>query len=73
MSVEVNLKIPKGSLLALKNLADKRGDTIEETLRHAINTEVYMDDRISEGAQILCEDKNGKTWRVVFTHMTASE
>lgn len=64
-----NLQIPKGTWEALKKLADKRGHSLGETLRHAVNTEVYMDDRMSEGRPILCRDFDGTLFKVVFTHM----
>jgi len=63
------LEIPKRTWLALKALAEKRGHTISETLRHAVNTEVYMDTRLSEGRTILCQDHGGETYKVIFTHL----
>lgn len=68
-----NLKIPKGTWEALRKLAEKRGHSLGETLRHAVNTEVYMDDRMSEGRHILCRDFDGTLFKVVFTHMGIKE
>lgn len=69
MMSKMNLKIPRKTLDALQKLAEKRGETIEETLRHAVNTEVYMYEQLKKGSTILCQDSEGETWKIVFTHM----
>jgi len=84
MSVE-KIKIPKGTLVALRRLAEKRGHSLEETLRHAVNTEVYMSGHLNLGNTILiqhakddyicteCGFTGGRIYKVVFTHMKKRE
>lgn len=73
MTDEIKLRMKKSTLLALQKLAMKRGHTLEETLHHAANTEVYMDTRLRDGGIILCQDIEGELWKVVFTHMKTIE
>ena len=70
--IKVPLKIPRKTLEALQSLAELRGETIEEALRHAVNTEVYMYEQLKKGSLILCQDEAGETWKIVFTHMRQS-
>lgn len=63
------LRVGRKVLQALETLAKKRGYSLEEALRHAVNTEVYMDEQLSKGSNILCQDKEGEVWKVIFTHM----
>jgi len=66
---QVRLKISKKSFDALQKLAELRKHTLEETLNHAINTEVYMDEKLRDGCVILAQDKDNQVWKVIFTHM----
>jgi len=80
MSVE-KIKIPKGTLVALRRLAERRGHTLEDTLRNAVNTEVYMDGHLRAGSSVLvqhgeedyicceCGYTGGRIYKVVFSHM----
>ena len=75
------IKIPKETLVALRRLAEKRGHTLDETLRHAVNTEVYMDKQLSDNKTVLIQDGDeeyicnecgftgGRIYKVVFTHL----
>jgi hypothetical protein len=63
------IKLPIAVIEALEDLADRRGQTLEETIQHAANTEVYMDEQLVRGNEILCREPSGKVWRVVFSHM----
>jgi hypothetical protein len=65
---EKRLKLPKSTFEALQDLADRRGDTVEQTLRHCINTEIYMSEQLAKGNTILCKEPLGKAWRIVFTY-----
>ena len=62
-------KVPIAVIKALQDLADCRGYSIEEALRDAVNTEVYLNEQLEQGSEILCKDPCGKVRRVVFTHM----
>ena len=66
---QIKLRIPKSVLEALQDLADKRGDSLEDTLRHAVNTETYMNAQLEKGNKIIIKDKHGEVWNVVFTHI----
>ena len=66
---EIRLRIPRSVLEALQDLADKRGDSLEDTLRHAVNTETYMNTNLEKGNKIFIKDKHGEVWNVVFTHI----
>lgn len=64
-----SVKIAPKVLQALEALSKKRNQSLSETLRHAINTEVYMDEQLQKGSTILCQDQEGEVWKVIFTHM----
>lgn len=66
---EIRLRIPRSVLEALQELADKRGDNLENTLRHAVNTETYINDQLEKGHKVIVQDKLGEVWNVVFTHI----
>lgn len=67
---EIRLKkIPVTVLLALQELADRRGYSIEEALQDAVNTEFDINERLEKGCEILCKDAEGQVKRLVFTHM----
>ena len=84
MNVE-RIRIPKNTLVALKRLAERRGHTLEETLKNAVNTEVYMDGHLKAGNTVLVQDgeedyictdcgyTGGRIYKVVFTHMKKRE
>jgi hypothetical protein len=70
MADEIRLrKIPKAVIVALQDLADSRGCSMEKVLQDAINTEVYINEQLENGCEIFCKDSDGKTRRVVFTHV----
>jgi len=73
MREEVRLKLKRKALIELQKLAERRGHTLEETLNHAINSEVYLDQRLRDGGTILCQDSEGELWRVVFSHMKTED
>mgnify|MGYP000449587379 CR=1 FL=1 len=67
---KVHIKIPKGTLRALKELAAKRKTTISNVIRQAVNTEHYMDQQIMRGYEILAKEPDSdEMWRVVFPHL----
>jgi len=66
---QVKLKIPKKVLETLQDLADQRGQTLEETLRHSIATESYFNSQLEKGNKILIQDSQGEIWKVVFSHL----
>lgn len=69
MMKEVRLKISVAVIEALQELADMRGCSLEKALRDSVNTEVYINNELEKGSEILCKDPDGTTRRVVFTHM----
>lgn len=72
MNKEIRLrKIPSGTILALQELADRQGSSMEEALQHAINTETHIMNELEKGHTILSKDIDGKLRRLVFTHMRA--
>lgn len=66
---QINLKIPRAVIEALQDLADKRGYSLADALRHAVNTETYMNAQLEKGNKIVVQDSKGEVWRVVFTHI----
>jgi hypothetical protein len=70
MAKQIKLtKIPVGTILALQELADRRGCSIERVLQDAVNTEFDINERLEEGCEILCKNNEGEVRRLVFTHM----
>jgi hypothetical protein len=70
MNAEKRLKIPKKSFTALEELAKKRNCSVDEVMRHCINTEYYMNEQLEKDNVILCQTSDGEIYRVVFSHMT---
>lgn len=63
------IKLSKKALDALKDLANKRGDSLDETIRHCINTEIYMNEQLVRGNRVLCQEPDGTLWKIVFSHI----
>ena len=63
---KVSMNLSNEAIATLKELADKRGVTMTEVLRHAIGTEKFLDDVTSKKGEVLIKDKQGKIDRVVF-------
>jgi len=72
MKKQIKLKIPWGVLEALQDLADKRGNSLEDTLRYCVNTETYFNDQLEKGHKIIVQDSKGEVYKVVFSHLHGS-
>lgn len=66
---QVKLQIPKAVLSALQELADKRGNSLSDTIRHCVNTETYFNEQLEKGHKIIVQDNKGEVWKVVFSHL----
>lgn len=64
------LKIPRPTFSALEDLASKRGTTVDRVLIDAVNTEVYLDDKLDKGYLIVAQDpETEESWKIIFSHM----
>jgi len=64
---KISANLPDDAVEALKRLATKRGISMTEVLRTAINTEEFLDKaRTEEGKKVLLEDKKGGIRELVF-------
>lgn len=61
--------IPVGTIRAMQDLAERRGCSVEQVLRDAVNTEFYITEQLEQGSEILCKNREGETRRIVFTHL----
>lgn len=64
--VKLSANLPEKTIALLRQLADKRGTTMTEILRRAIETEGFLEDVISNNGKILVEDADKKLKQVVF-------
>lgn len=53
----------------MQDLAERRGCSVEQVLRDAVNTEFYITEQLEQGSEILCKNREGETRRIVFTHL----
>jgi hypothetical protein len=51
----VTVNLPTPAVAVLTQLAQKRGSTVTEVIRHAISLEQQVDEQLSQGARILIE------------------
>jgi hypothetical protein len=67
MAVRLTVNLSDEVAQALRELAEKRGITVSEALRHAISTEKFLSDKIEKGERVLLEDpESNKQREVVF-------
>jgi hypothetical protein len=61
----VNFNIPINEYRALKKLATSRHETVTDTIRKAIHTEIFLEENENQGCKLLLEDPNGLFTRVI--------
>lgn len=64
--VKMSVNLSEDVLNLLKSMAEERGTTVTEVLRHAIGVEKYVDDVKKENGKILVETSKGQVREVVF-------
>jgi hypothetical protein len=65
MSHRVSVNFSDSALLTLQKIAQKRGKTMSEVLRDAIELENYVTEAASEGSKIFIEKADGKIREIV--------
>ena len=58
--MKISANLPDATLDALRDLAARRGTTVTEALRRAIEMDSYLALQESEGAKLLLEDRDKK-------------
>jgi len=66
--VKVTVNLPVAVYAALMSLAESRGVTMTEALRHAISTEKFLDDAMAKGDQVLLKNEKEPNVREVVFH-----
>jgi len=66
MPDKLTLRLAPDVRLALEALAKKRGVTLGEIIRHAINMEKFLSDEVESGSKILIKAADGETRQIVF-------
>ena len=64
-TVKISANIPVDTLGALKDLAFRRGTTVTEALRRAIEMDSYLAIEESEGSKILLEKRDKKIVQLI--------
>jgi hypothetical protein len=64
--VKLSANLPEGTIKLLRHLAEKRGTTMTEILRRAIETEGFLQEVIAKDGKVLVEDADKKIKQVVF-------
>jgi predicted DNA-binding protein len=62
----LNVSFSSSTYQALEELAEKKGTSMAEVLRDAIQLEKYVDDTRAEGGKILVERPDGKVRELVI-------
>jgi hypothetical protein len=63
---KLTLRLPMEARVALEWMANKRGVTLGEVIRHAINTEKFLIEEIDRGGTVLIEEKSGRVKQLVL-------
>ena len=66
MAVRLTVNLSDEVAQALRELAEKRGTTVCEALRHAISTEKFINDKIEKGERVLLEDPDSNKQREII-------
>lgn len=66
--VKVTVNLPLAIYSALVWLAETRGVTMTEALRHAISTERFLEEAMAKGDQLLLKNEKDSTVREVIFH-----
>ena len=56
--VKTSVNLSEDAVRALKDIAESRGSSMSEVLRHAISLEKFVHDETNDGAKILVEKNN---------------
>ncbi len=68
-TVKLSVNVSQEAADALRELAQQRGTTMTEVLRHAIATERFLQEETRKKSKILLEDDSGRTRELVFARM----
>jgi hypothetical protein len=63
--VKLSFNVAQHQVDALKRIADERGVSMTEVLRHAIALEEYLQDQTAKGQRIVVEDEKGQDRREI--------
>ncbi len=64
---KLTLRLPPDARLALEWMAQKRGVTLAEVIRHALSTEKFLLEEVERGGAVLIEEKSGRVKQLVFS------
>jgi metal-responsive CopG/Arc/MetJ family transcriptional regulator len=65
-SKRVNVSLPAEAISKLQEISQRRGVTMTEAIRIAINTEDYLQNEIAKGGKIIVEKPDKSFREVVF-------
>ncbi len=54
------VNLPTESLEGVRDLSQRTGRTMTETIRRALGVQKFLSDEVDKGGKILIEDKNGR-------------
>lgn len=63
---KLTFRLGGDAMAEVRRQAAKKGISINEFVRQAIGTEVYLQEKIAQGARILVEDRNHTTREIVL-------
>ena len=62
--VRVTSNLPKRIVQELKERSATKGDTLTQGMKAAITTKLFLDEKISEGAEVLVRERDGSLTRL---------
>jgi hypothetical protein len=65
--------LPEQERAALQTLAARRGITFTHVLRQAIQSELYIQSLVDQGAKLLVQDSGGELQQLVFTQAAPAQ
>lgn len=66
MVVKVTVNLPEETVEAIRQIAERRGTTMTEALRQAIESEKFFDQEIRNGSKILVERPDNSVRQIVL-------
>ncbi len=66
MSVKLTVNLPEDTVEGIKQIAEKRGITVTEALRQALETHRFLDTELRQGSKVLLEKRDRSLRQLVF-------
>jgi hypothetical protein len=69
MATKVTVNLPDRTVAALRDVAERRGASVTETLRNMVEAQRFLDHEVARGQDVLLySQRDGRARQVIFNH-----